>query len=45
MMELRVAQPKAANVPWVLLFGVMLTAAVGIYNLASASRPPRPRCG
>jgi rod shape determining protein RodA len=39
-MELRVAQPKAANVPWVLLFGVMLTAAVGIYNLASASRPP-----
>jgi rod shape determining protein RodA len=40
MMELRVAQPKAANVPWVLLFGVMLTAAVGIYNLASASRPP-----
>lgn len=39
-MELRVEPRATANVPWVLVTGVMLTAAVGIYNLASASRPP-----
>lgn len=39
-MELRVEQRATANVPWLLVFAVLLTAAVGIYNLASASRPP-----
>ncbi|MDP1829875.1 MAG: rod shape-determining protein RodA [Archangium sp.] len=39
-MELRVEQRATANVPWVLVIGVLMTAAVGIYNLASASRPP-----
>lgn len=39
-MELRVQPQRAANLPWVLLFGVLLTSAVGIYNLTSASRPP-----
>lgn len=39
-MELRVQPRATANVPWVLVIGVLLTAAVGIYNLASASRPP-----
>lgn len=29
-----------SNVPWVLVGGVLMTAVVGIYNLASASRPP-----
>lgn len=40
MMELRVAPRATANVPWVLVVGVLLTAVVGIYNLTSASRPP-----
>lgn len=39
-MELRVEPRATANVPWVLVIGVLLTSAVGIYNLASASRPP-----
>jgi rod shape determining protein RodA len=39
-MELRVQPRATANVPWALLGIVLLTAAVGIYNLASASRPP-----
>lgn len=39
-MELSVQRSRAANVPWALLGVVLLTAAVGIYNLASASRPP-----
>ena len=39
-MELRVQPRMTANVPWVLVIGVMLTSVVGIYNLASASRPP-----
>jgi rod shape determining protein RodA len=39
-MELRVERRATANVPWVLVVGVLLTSAVGIYNLASASRPP-----
>ena len=39
-MELRVEPRATAHVPWVLVIGVLMTAAVGIYNLASASRPP-----
>jgi rod shape determining protein RodA len=39
-MELRVERKTVTNVPWGLLGWVTLTAAVGIYNLASASRPP-----
>ncbi len=39
-MELRVEPRATAHVPWVLVTGVLMTAAVGIYNLASASRPP-----
>lgn len=39
-MELRVQPRLTANVPWVLVIGVLLTSMVGIYNLASASRPP-----
>ncbi len=34
------AQRRFERVPWGLLFAVLLTAVVGIYNLASASRPP-----
>jgi rod shape determining protein RodA len=39
-MELRVEQRATANVPWLLVIAVLLTALVGIYNLTSASRPP-----
>lgn len=39
-MELRVERRAMANVPWPLVGAVLLTATVGIYNLASASRPP-----
>lgn len=39
-MEMRVARRTTANVPWALVGGVLLTASVGIYNLASASRTP-----
>jgi rod shape determining protein RodA len=39
-MELRVERRPTANVPWVLVISVLLTASVGIYNLVSASRPP-----
>lgn len=39
-MELSANRQPLARVPWVLLVGVVLTALVGIYNLASASRPP-----
>ncbi|GMU61632.1 MAG: hypothetical protein AMXMBFR34_33950 [Myxococcaceae bacterium] len=40
-MELSVGERRPLQrVPWVLLTGVVLTAVVGIYNLASASRPP-----
>lgn len=39
-MQLSAQRRVAANVPWVLVVGVLLLAAVGIYNLASASRPP-----
>ncbi|HEY0882704.1 MAG TPA: rod shape-determining protein RodA, partial [Archangium sp.] len=35
-----VERRATANVPWVLVITVVLTAIVGIYNLASASRPP-----
>lgn len=40
MMQLSVQRRVAANIPWVLVVGVFVTAVVGIYNLASASRPP-----
>lgn len=40
MMELRVERRLVANVPWALLGVVLVLSAVGIYNLASASRPP-----
>ncbi len=39
-MTLRVQPSLTANVPWALVGAVLLTAVVGIYNLASASRPP-----
>lgn len=39
-MQLSVQRRVAANIPWVLVVGVFVTAVVGIYNLASASRPP-----
>lgn len=39
-MELRVERRATANVPWVLVIGVLVTSIVGLYNLASASRPP-----
>lgn len=37
-MEMRVQRRATANLPWVLVIGVLLTATVGIYNLASATR-------
>ena len=40
MMPLRTNRLSPANVPWVLLGASVLTAVVGIYNLASAARPP-----
>ncbi|PZR08393.1 MAG: rod shape-determining protein RodA [Archangium gephyra] len=39
-MQLSVQRRVVANIPWVLVVGVLVTAVVGIYNLASASRPP-----
>lgn len=39
-MDLRVERRVVTNVPWGLVGFVLVTAAVGIYNLASASRPP-----
>lgn len=39
-MELRVERKTVTNVPWGLVGLVLLTSAVGVYNLASASRPP-----
>lgn len=39
-MQLSAQRRVVANVPWVLVVGVLVTSAVGIYNLASASRPP-----
>ncbi len=39
-MELRAERRGLSNVPWGLLLLVLLTAGVGVYNLASASRPP-----
>ncbi|MGV3623417.1 MAG: rod shape-determining protein RodA [Archangium sp.] len=39
-MQLSVQRRVVANIPWVLVVGVFVTAIVGIYNLASASRPP-----
>ncbi len=40
MMELRSERHLVAHVPWGLIGIVLLTSTVGIYNLASASRPP-----
>jgi rod shape determining protein RodA len=40
MMELRTQRRTMANVPWGLVAVVLAISAVGIYNLASASRPP-----
>jgi len=40
-MELQSADRRSfANMPWALVGATVVTAAVGIYNLASASRPP-----
>ncbi|MDP1915923.1 MAG: rod shape-determining protein RodA [Myxococcales bacterium] len=40
MMELSGERRSVAQLPWLLLAMTALTTAVGIYNLASASRPP-----
>ncbi|MDP3232103.1 MAG: rod shape-determining protein RodA [Myxococcales bacterium] len=40
MMELSGERRSVAQLPWLLLAMTVLTTAVGIYNLASASRPP-----
>lgn len=39
-MNLRVERRATANIPWALVMAIGVTALVGIYNLASASRPP-----
>lgn len=39
-MELRFERRMLVHVPWVLVLATVLTTAVGIYNLASASRTP-----
>jgi rod shape determining protein RodA len=39
-MELRFERRMLTHVPWVLVLAVVLTTAIGIYNLASASRTP-----
>jgi rod shape determining protein RodA len=39
-MAVRVERRMLTNAPWGLLAATVLTAAVGIYNLVSASRPP-----
>lgn len=39
-MELSAERRSVSQMPWLLLLATVLTAAVGIYNLASASRPP-----
>jgi rod shape determining protein RodA len=38
-MELRAERRPFANVPWVLLIATLVLGLVGLYNLASASRP------
>jgi rod shape determining protein RodA len=40
MMNLSTERRSVTQMPWVLLVATLLTTAVGIYNLASASRPP-----
>jgi rod shape determining protein RodA len=40
MMELSAERRSVSQMPWLLLLVVALTTVVGIYNLASASRPP-----
>lgn len=39
-MELSAERRSVSQLPWLLLISTVLTTAVGIYNLASASRPP-----
>ncbi|MBL8920867.1 MAG: rod shape-determining protein RodA [Myxococcaceae bacterium] len=39
-MELSAERRSVSQMPWLVLLATVLTAAVGIYNLASASRPP-----
>ena len=39
-MELRFERRMLAHVPWLLVLATVLTTAIGIYNLASASRAP-----
>ncbi len=39
-MELSAERRSVSQMPWLLLLTTVLTTAVGIYNLASASRPP-----
>lgn len=41
-MELHAQRRSFANVPWGLLAVVLFTAAIGVYNLASASRAAQP---
>jgi rod shape determining protein RodA len=40
MMNLSPERRSVSQMPWLLLLATGLTTAVGIYNLASASRPP-----
>ncbi len=44
-MELRFERRMLAHVPWLLVLATVLTTAVGIYNLASASRTPGSALG
>ena len=39
-MQLRIEKRMLPHVPWGLLFASLTVALIGIYNLASASRPP-----
>jgi rod shape determining protein RodA len=40
LMQMRVERRMWSQVPWALLIATAATAALGIYNLMSASRPP-----
>lgn len=39
-MQLRIERRMVSQVPWLLLVATVALAALGLYNLASASRPP-----
>lgn len=39
---MRIRQPMMGRVPWVLVWTSLFIALLGIWNLASASRPPKP---